>query len=182
MHVRNTRVSVRVVAFLRARVAERDTIATKPQAATVSSSLIGMPFAKAQSMKKLNPNVALDHVSLPVRRLAAARKFYEAALGAIGMKINMDVGSAFGMGSKKEKIFWISQKRGSTGGAHYAFRVGNRSAVDAFHRAGLAAGGTDHGAPGPRPNYGPAYYAAFLKDAEGNNIEVVCYEKPSSKR
>jgi catechol 2,3-dioxygenase-like lactoylglutathione lyase family enzyme len=130
------------------------------------------------SKPALRPNVALDHVSLPVRRLGAARKFYEAALGAVGMKINMDVGSAFGMGSKREKIFWISQKRRATGSAHYAFRVAKRSDVDAFHRAGLEAGGTEHGGPGARPNYGPHYYAAFLKDPEGNNIEVVCYEKP----
>src|SRR4051794_35013499 len=115
-------------------------------------------------MKKssVRSNVALDHVSLPVRRLASARKFYQAALGAIGMKINLDVGGAFGMGSKQEKIFWISQKRGATGGAHHAFRVSRRADVEAFHRAGLGAGGTDHGAPGPRPNYGPHYYAAFL--------------------
>jgi catechol 2,3-dioxygenase-like lactoylglutathione lyase family enzyme len=128
------------------------------------------------------PNVALDHVSIPVRRLVAARKFYEAALGAIGMTINMDVGDAFGMGSKKEKIFWISQKRGATGGAHHAFRVGKRADVDAFHQAGLRAGGTDNGAPGPRPKYGPHYYAAFLKDPEDNNIEVVCYEAPVKSR
>ncbi len=127
-------------------------------------------------------NVALDHVSLPVSRLAAARKFYTAALGAIGMTINLDVGSAFGMGSKKEKIFWISQQRGAKGGAHHALRVGRPADVDAFHRAGLAAGGTDHGAPGPRPQYGPHYYAAFLKDPEGNNIEVVCYAKVAAPR
>ncbi len=137
-----------------------------------------MKRAAARSHKK----VALDHVSLPVKRLATARKFYEAALGAIGMTINMDVGSAFGMGSQNEKIFWISQKRGATGGAHHAFSVGSRTDVEAFHRAGLAAGGTDHGAPGLRPNYGPHYYAAFLKDPEGNNIEVVCYEKPTKSR
>jgi predicted lactoylglutathione lyase len=60
--------------------------------------------------------------------------------------------------------------------------VASRADVDAFHRAGLAAGGTDHGAPGPRPHYGPHYYAAFLKDPEGNNIEVVCYRKPAKSR
>jgi catechol 2,3-dioxygenase-like lactoylglutathione lyase family enzyme len=136
----------------------------------------------AMKKSRKRPNVELDHVSLPVRRLAAARKFYEAALGALGMTINMDVGSAFGMGSNKQKIFWISQQRGSTGGAHHAFRVASRADVDAFHRAGLAAGGTDHGAPGPRPNYGPSYYAAFLKDPEGNNIEAVCYRKPPKAR
>jgi len=136
-------------------------------------------------MRTNREKVELDHVSLPVRKLAIARRFYEAALGAIGMKINMDVGSAFGMGSQHQKIFWISQKRGATGGAHHAFRVSSRADVDAFHAAALAAGGKDHGPPGPRPNYGPSYYAAFVKDPEGNNIEVVCYKsarKRSKKR
>jgi catechol 2,3-dioxygenase-like lactoylglutathione lyase family enzyme len=142
----------------------------------------GVCYRGGMPKSRTRPNVALDHVSLPVRRLAAARKFYVAALGALGMTVNMDVGEAFGMGSQKEKIFWISRKRGSTGGAHHAFRVASRGDVNAFHRAGLAAGGTDHGAPGPRPNYGPHYYAAFLKDPEGNNIEVVCYRKPSKSR
>jgi catechol 2,3-dioxygenase-like lactoylglutathione lyase family enzyme len=119
--------------------------------------------------------VALDHLSLPVRGLKAARKFYQAALGAIGMKINMDVDGAFGMGSKNEKIFWLSQDRKAAGAAHLALRVDNREEVDAFHEAALAAGGEDNGAPGPRPEYGRNYYAAFVKDAEGNNIEVVCY-------
>lgn len=137
---------------------------------------------KKPALRKSGQKVALDHVSLPVKGLAAARKFYGAALGAIGMSINMDVGSAFGMGSQKEKIFWISRQRGATGGAHHAFRVGTRAAVNAFHRAGLAAGGTEHGPPGPRPDYGPHYYAAFLKDPEGNNIEVVCYRKAASPR
>jgi catechol 2,3-dioxygenase-like lactoylglutathione lyase family enzyme len=143
----------------------------------------GTRFAWFGFMRKpaSKQNVALDHVSIPVRRLAAARKFYEAALGAIGMKINMDVGGAFGMGSKKEKIFWISQKRGATGGAHHAFRVGSRADVDAFHSAGIAAGGKDHGAPGLRPDYGPNYYAAFVKDPEDNNIEVVCYQRGAGR-
>jgi catechol 2,3-dioxygenase-like lactoylglutathione lyase family enzyme len=138
--------------------------------------------ARATKKSAARQKVALDHVSLPVRRLSAARRFYEAALGAVGMTINMDVGSAFGMGSQKQKIFWISAKRGATGGAHQAFRVGTRADVDAFHRAGLAAGGTDNGPPGPRPDYGPHYYAAFVKDPEDNNIEVVCYRKAATPR
>jgi catechol 2,3-dioxygenase-like lactoylglutathione lyase family enzyme len=119
--------------------------------------------------------VGLDHISMPVRRLKEARRFYQAALGAIGMKINLDVSSAFGFGSRNQKIFWISRDRRAGGGGHYAFRVAARAAVDAFHAAGLAAGGRDNGKPGPRPDYGPHYYAAFIKDGEGNNIEVVCY-------
>jgi catechol 2,3-dioxygenase-like lactoylglutathione lyase family enzyme len=119
--------------------------------------------------------VSLDHISVPVRRLATARRFYEAALGALGMRVNMQVPSAFGMGSKKEKIFWLARDPKAAGHGHYAFRVERREEVDAFYDAALAAGGTGNGKPGLRPNYGPGYYAAFVKDPEENNIEVVCY-------
>ncbi|HVV53650.1 MAG TPA: VOC family protein [Polyangia bacterium] len=122
--------------------------------------------------------VALDHISCAVRDLRAARKFYGAALGAIGMKINMDVSSAFGMGSRDEKIFWLSRDRDASGGGHYAFRVEHPEEVDAFYDAAMSAGGRDNGKPGPRPSYGPSYYAAFVKDGEGNNVEVVCYARP----
>ncbi len=125
---------------------------------------------------------ALDHISAPVRDIAAARAFYGAALGAIGMKINMDVSSAFGMGSGTQKIFWISRHAKAAGGGHYAFRVDHRIEVDAFHAAALEAGGKDNGKPGPRPDYGPSYYAAFVKDPEDNNIEVVCYARGPAKK
>jgi catechol 2,3-dioxygenase-like lactoylglutathione lyase family enzyme len=127
-------------------------------------------------MPKPNGNVELDHISVNVRDLRRARKFYERALGAIGMKINMDESSAIGMGAKKEKIFWLARDRTASGNSHYALRVHRREAVRAFHEAALAAGGTDNGSPGRRPEYGRNYYAAFVKDPEGNNIEVVCYE------
>ena len=122
--------------------------------------------------------VALDHISCAVRDLRAARKFYGAALGAIGMKINMDVSSAFGMGSRDEKVFWLARDKQASGSGHYAFRVDHREEVDAFYQAAMAAGGSDNGKPGPRPDYGPTYYAAFVRDREGNNIEVVCYARP----
>ena len=125
---------------------------------------------------------SLDHITAPVRDLKAARAFYGAALGAIGMKINMDVGEAFGMGSRTQKIFWLARDRKAGGGGHYAFRVDHPEEVDAFHAAALAAGGKDNGKPGPRPDYGPHYYAAFVKDREGNNIEVVCYARTVSRR
>lgn len=130
---------------------------------------------------KHTSTVAFDHASLPVRKLAAAKKFYVEALGAIGMKINMDVGEAFGMGSKREKIFWITKSPKASGKAHFAFRVDHREEVDAFYAAALRSGGKDNGAPGPRPDYGPSYYAAFVHDPEGNNIEVVCYAKVPRK-
>jgi catechol 2,3-dioxygenase-like lactoylglutathione lyase family enzyme len=128
-------------------------------------------------------NIAsLDHITAPVRDLKAARAFYGAALGAIGMKVNMDVGDAFGMGSRAQKVFWLARDRKAGGGGHYAFRVDHPEEVDAFHAAALAAGGKDNGKPGPRPDYGPHYYAAFVKDREGNNIEVVCYARSRAGR
>ena len=127
-------------------------------------------------------HVELDHVSLAVRGLATARRFYEAALGAIGMRVNMDVGDAFGMGSGDEKIFWLARDRKAAGGVHYALRVQTRAAVDAFYHAAIAAGGKDNGPPGPRPDYGPHYYAAFVRDPERNNIEVVCYAATPKRR
>jgi catechol 2,3-dioxygenase-like lactoylglutathione lyase family enzyme len=127
--------------------------------------------------KKSKVTVKLDHLSLPVRSLAAARRFYPAALGPIAMDVTMEVGKAFAMGSGGERIFWLVQQRKAAGGAHLALSVPTRTAVDAFHAAALAAGATDHGAPGPRPDYGPNYYAAFVLDGEGNNIEVVCYAR-----
>jgi catechol 2,3-dioxygenase-like lactoylglutathione lyase family enzyme len=128
--------------------------------------------------------VTVDHLSCPVRSLGAARSFYGAALGALGMKINYDNGGgAFGMGSRNQKIFWLVRDRQASGGNHYAFRVDHHEEVDAFHAAALAAGGRDHGVPGPRPEYGRHYYAAFVRDREGNNIEVVCYApRPRAKQ
>jgi catechol 2,3-dioxygenase-like lactoylglutathione lyase family enzyme len=141
------------------------------------------PKAAAKAKAKRNGNgngkhthaVALDHMGLQVRDMKTARAFYKAALGAIGMNINMDFKSAFGMGSRDENVFWLVRDKDAAGGGHYAFRVDHRWEVDAFHTMALAAGGKDNGKPGPRPNYGPSYYAAFVKDREGNNIEVVCY-------
>jgi catechol 2,3-dioxygenase-like lactoylglutathione lyase family enzyme len=121
--------------------------------------------------------VSLDHLTVPVKDLKAARAFYQAALRPLGMRINLDFTSAFGMGSKKENIFWLAQDRQAAGRGHYALRVENPEEVDAFHAAAMRAGGKDNGAPGPRPDYGPNYYAAYIKDREGNNIEVVCYQK-----
>jgi catechol 2,3-dioxygenase-like lactoylglutathione lyase family enzyme len=121
--------------------------------------------------------VVLDHITVNVKDLAAARTFYTAALRPLGMSVNLDFKSAFGMGSRKENIFWLARDRKASGGGHYALRVDHRQEVDAFHAAALAAGGEDNGAPGPRPDYGPSYYAAFVKDGEGNNIEVVCYAR-----
>ena len=131
---------------------------------------------------KRTRTVVLDHITVNVRDLRGARAFYQKALGAIGMRINLDFSSAFGFGSRDENIFWLARDRRAAGGGHYAFRVDHREEVDAFHAAALAAGGKDHGKPGPRPSYGPHYYAAFVKDREDNNIEVVCYARVTGAR
>jgi catechol 2,3-dioxygenase-like lactoylglutathione lyase family enzyme len=126
--------------------------------------------------------VVLDHITVPVRRLKEARRFYETALGAIGMTINLEFSTSFGFGSRGEKIFWLARDRKAGGNGHYAFRVDFRDEVDAFFEAATLAGGTDNGKPGLRPDYGPHYYAAFVKDGEGNNIEVVCYARAPRRR
>ncbi|HET7282590.1 MAG TPA: VOC family protein [Sphingomicrobium sp.] len=125
----------------------------------------------------------IDHLGIAVSDIAKSRKFYEAALGALGMSVQMEVGpdrsgdgsSALGFGGPGEKIFWIADGEKVGEGTHVAFRADDHRQVDQFHAAGLAAGGRDNGKPGPRPNYGPNYYAAFLCDPDGANIEAVCY-------
>jgi len=125
----------------------------------------------------------IDHMGIAVSDIERSRKFYEAALGALGMSVNMEVGpdqtesggTALGLGARDEKIFWIADQERPGEGTHVAFRVERREQVDAFHAAGVKAGGRDNGAPGLRPHYGPNYYAAFICDPDGANIEAVCY-------
>lgn len=115
----------------------------------------------------------IDHVQLVVRDLAASRRFYEAVLGVIGVPIDFEMESMFGA---DELCVSTADSEGAqgrlTGPTHLAFQARDRAMVEAFHAAGLAAGGTDNGVPGLRP-YHPGYYAAFLIDPDGNNIEAV---------
>lgn len=115
----------------------------------------------------------IDHLQLVVNDLARSRRFYEAVLAVLGVPI----------GGEGEGFFWadefvVSSKESPaaeghlTGRAHFAFQAGSREQVAAFHRAALAAGGRDNGAPGERP-YHPGYYAAFVLDPDGNNVEAV---------
>jgi catechol 2,3-dioxygenase-like lactoylglutathione lyase family enzyme len=115
----------------------------------------------------------IDHVQLVVADLAASRRFYGAVFDALGIPI----------GGEEKSYFWADElfisSRDSeaalgelTGRHHLAFQAKDRAMVEAFHREGLAAGGRDNGAPGLR-KYHPGYYAAFLLDPDGNNIEAV---------
>jgi len=96
----------------------------------------------------------------------------------MGVSLLMEpMGEAAGFGEHGRPFFWIRDRPPAVrGGLHVAFAVDRREMVDAFYAAGLAAGGIDNGAPGVRENYHPSYYAAFLLDPDGNNIEAVCHK------
>jgi catechol 2,3-dioxygenase-like lactoylglutathione lyase family enzyme len=114
-----------------------------------------------------------DHIGLRVADLDRAVRFYGAALAPLGHELGSRDESSAGFGPPGQPGLWLyAGSRGA--GAHVAFRAADRAAVDRFHAAGLAAGGRDHGGPGLRLDYGPTYYAAFLLDPDGNNIEAVC--------
>jgi catechol 2,3-dioxygenase-like lactoylglutathione lyase family enzyme len=114
-----------------------------------------------------------DHVIVNVGDLAASRAFYEQALAPLGGTVVMKFGDRCAFGFDRRPQFWLAQRGPATTGLHLAFPAADQEAVDEFHRAALAAGGTDNGAPGPRPQYHPAYYGAFVLDAHGNNVEAV---------
>src|SRR5690242_5018687 len=108
----------------------------------------------------------LDHVSIGVRDIAAARRFYDAALALLGYRCLSEGATALGYGADAAR-FWLLASEAPVpadagSGLHFCFAAPNRAAVDAFHRAALAAGGSDNGKPGVRAEYDPSYYAAFV--------------------
>ena len=124
----------------------------------------------------------LDHIGIAVADFARSKTFYEAALKPLGLALVMEVtpemtgGDAHaGFGRDGKPFFWIGTGGKAKGGTHVAFAAATRAEVDAFHRAALAAGGRDNGAPGLRPHYHANYYGAFVLDPDGDNIEAVCH-------
>ena len=118
----------------------------------------------------------LSHVSLGTDDLDRAAAFYDAALGALGVERVIEHPGAIAWGRAYPE-FWLHEpidgERASVGnGSHVGFLAGSLEAVDAFHAAALGAGGTDEGAPGPRPIYGEPYYGCFVRDPDGNKIEA----------
>ena len=115
-----------------------------------------------------------DHIGLRVRDMAASVRFYEAALAPLGFALCSRDEQYAGFGPAGAPAFWLVATTGGGSAVHVAFTAGSRAAVDRFHRAGVESGGRDHGAPGLRLDYGPTYYASFLLDPDGNNVEAVC--------
>lgn len=117
----------------------------------------------------------IDHIGLRVKDFDASVRFYRAALAPLGYVVCFEADGTVGFGPEDAPAFWLyAAEGGGKRGAHVAFRAKARAAVDRFHAAGLGAGGRDHGAPGLRAGYSPTYYAAFLVDPDGNNVEAVC--------
>jgi catechol 2,3-dioxygenase-like lactoylglutathione lyase family enzyme len=133
----------------------------------------------------------LDHVSLRVADYDRSKSFYAAALAPLGYTLAMETASGAGFRRGFIPDFWVKQGEPTSfearaaplepagcGGpvVHVAFAGDNRTTVDAFYRAALAAGARDNGAPGLRPAYHPNYYGAFVLDPDGYNIEAVCHQ------
>jgi catechol 2,3-dioxygenase-like lactoylglutathione lyase family enzyme len=120
----------------------------------------------------------LDHAGFGVSDYERSKAFYSKALAPLGVSLVMEpMGKAAGFGEHGRPFFWIEDRPPAVqGGLHVAFAVDEREMVDAFHAAGLAAGGIDNGAPGIRKTYHPSYYGAYILDPDGNNIEAVCHK------
>jgi catechol 2,3-dioxygenase-like lactoylglutathione lyase family enzyme len=129
-----------------------------------------------------DPRYVLDHVGIEVSDLEASRAFYERALEPLGFGVAMDFAEqaqAIGFGTPEKPSFWIrAAGERPSGPIHVAFHATDRARVDRFHEAALAAGAEDNGPPGVREVYHPTYYAAFVLDPDGNNVEAVCHRPP----
>jgi catechol 2,3-dioxygenase-like lactoylglutathione lyase family enzyme len=121
----------------------------------------------------------IHHIDFAVTDFERSRAFYVDALAPLGIGLVVDIERdngrrLAGFGLSPDPTFWIRTGNGIGGRLHVAFLANSRGAVDGFHEAALRAGGTDNGGPGLRPRYAENYYAAFVLDPDGHNIEAVC--------
>lgn len=123
----------------------------------------------------------IDHLTLRVHDLAASKAFYAALLAPLGYAVIAEYPEAVGLGAGGKPDLWLAADP-SAAPQHVAFAAATRAAVDAFHGAGLAAGGRDNGAPGLRVHYHPDYYAAFVDDPSGHHVEAVIHTPPGGAR
>ena len=122
--------------------------------------------------------VQLDHLNLYVRDVKLSRAFYEAVLLPFGYQVVRDFGEvAVGFGDRNYAALALVRDTREIHTAHVAFRVENRADVDEFYSIALKAGASDNGAPGMRPHYHDNYYAAFVIDPDGHNLEFVCHDR-----
>jgi catechol 2,3-dioxygenase-like lactoylglutathione lyase family enzyme len=117
----------------------------------------------------------LDHIGLAVRDFGKSATFFRRALAPLGIQTVLEGEGWAMLGKDGRPQFWIGVHGIPPGPIHIAFAAENREQVRAFHRAALAAGGRDNGAPGIRTKYHPDYYGAFVFDPDGHNIEAVCH-------
>lgn len=124
----------------------------------------------------------IDHTGVSASDFDKSKAFYTKALAAIGYALLMEFPAAVtghtdvaGFGEPPKPDFWIYKGAPNNPPVHVAFRVSSRAMVDAFHKAAMATGGRDNGAPGVRPHYHEHYYGAFVLDPDGNNVEAVCH-------
>ena len=126
----------------------------------------------------------IDHITFGVTNLARSIAFYDQALAPLGVKRLFDVPEDLSGGVKATGYgdtrpwFWLAEENATSGMMHVALTAKNRTEVDAFYAAAIRAGGTDNGSPGLRPHYHAAYYAAFVLDPDGHNIEAVYHGSP----
>ena len=127
----------------------------------------------------------IAHASILVRDYNTAKEFYKKALAPLGYTLTMDhpEWNAGGFNDGKNTDFWIASKENEFAPGHIAFLAKDKAGVEAFYNEVLAAGGKDNGAPGYRKEYWEGYYAAFVHDADGNNVEAVYwdYEEANKK-
>jgi catechol 2,3-dioxygenase-like lactoylglutathione lyase family enzyme len=124
----------------------------------------------------------IEHVSIRCRNVPASRQFYEKVLAPLGYHVSMAYPGAVGFMAEGHTSFWISEGKVGNPPAHIAFRASNRKKVDAFHRRALKAGAKNNGDPALRPDYSRTYYAAFVLDPDGHNIEAVSFAAGPRKK
>lgn len=126
----------------------------------------------------------IDHITLGVSDFSRSTAFYDQALAPLGISRLVDISKDHADGvnlagyGDKRPFFWLAEENATRGFLHVAFAADNRAQVNAYHAAALRAGGADNGGPGLRTHYHPDYFAAFVRDPDGHNIEAVCHTPP----
>jgi catechol 2,3-dioxygenase-like lactoylglutathione lyase family enzyme len=123
--------------------------------------------------------VTVAHAAVNVSDWDRSKQFYDAVLGLLGYRIVYEEDAALAYFADRQGLDFGMGRRDPVGGAHVAFECPDRETVDLFHETALGAGGTDNGAPGIRAQYDANYYAAYVLDPDGNNIEGVCHQAPT---